>query len=232
MPHTQLSLSQHAYIDTLLHHFNLKDCKPLAQPLDPHIQLSVDQCPTTIKEKPAMKAVLYQKAVGALNWVAVGMRPNIVFEVGQLVRFMENPGHVHWEAVKHVLQYLKSMWDWRLVYGGAESHGLEGFMDANGAISWCLKKQELVTLSTAEAEYITATHTTKELIWFRCLLGKIFQPLKHPILFILTVSLPLHLLILRGSFMPEQNILTFGGILSTTRLKMALSSSYIVLPRT
>jgi hypothetical protein len=116
--------------------------------------------------------------------------------------------------------------------GGAESHGLEGFMDANGAISWCLKKQELVTLSTAEAEYITATHTTKELIWFRCLLGKIFQPLKHPILFILTVSLPLHLLILRGSFMPEQNILTFGGILSATRSKMALSSLYIVLPRT
>jgi len=28
-----LSLSQHSYIDTLLHHFNLKDCKPLTQPL-------------------------------------------------------------------------------------------------------------------------------------------------------------------------------------------------------
>ena len=129
-----LSLSQHAYIDTLLHRFNLKDCKPLAQPLDPHTQFLVDRCLSTIEEKAAMKAVPYQEAVGALNWVAVGMRPNIVFEVGQLAQFMENPGRVHWEAVKHVLRYLKSTWDWKLVYGRAESHGLEGFMDADGAM--------------------------------------------------------------------------------------------------
>src|SRR3984957_13334566 len=82
---------------------------------------------------------------------------------------MENPGCIHWEAVKHVLRYLKGMCNWKLVYGGGEAHGLEGFMDANGAmqehrraisghvilidrgaISWCSKKQELVTLSTTE----------------------------------------------------------------------------------
>ena len=80
--------------------FNLEDCKPLAQPLDSHIQFSVDQCLTTIEEKAAMKAVPYREAVGALNWVAVGMWPDIVFAVGQLVRFMENPRRVHWEAVK------------------------------------------------------------------------------------------------------------------------------------
>ena len=54
-----LSLSQHAYIDTLLHHFNLEDCKQLAQLLDHHIQFLMDQCLTTIEEKTAMKAVLY-----------------------------------------------------------------------------------------------------------------------------------------------------------------------------
>ena len=188
-----LSLSQHAYIDTLLHRFNLKDCKPLAQPLDPHTQFLVDRCLSTIEEKAAMKAVPYQEAVGALNWVAIGTRPNIMFAVSQLVRFMEIPKRVHWEAVKHVLRYLKGMWYWKLVYGGAEGHSLEGFMDANGAmqehrqaiyryvilidggaVSWCSKKQELITLSTAKAECVTAMHTAKELIWFQRLLGKIF----------------------------------------------------------
>jgi hypothetical protein len=67
-----LSLSQHAYINTLLHCFNLEDCKSLAQPLDLHTQLSKDQCPTTIEEKAVMKAVPYREVVGALNWVAVG----------------------------------------------------------------------------------------------------------------------------------------------------------------
>jgi hypothetical protein len=195
-----LSLSQHAYIDTLLRRFNLEDCKPLAQPLDPHVQFSTDQCPTTIEEKAAMQVVPYREAVGALNWVAVGTRPDIAFVVGQLARFMENPGRVHWEAVKRVLRYLKGTRDWKLVYGGSETRGLEGFTDADGAmqehrraisgyvilidggaVSWCSKKQELVTLSTTEAEYVAATHAAKELIWFRRLLGEIFRPLEHPV---------------------------------------------------
>jgi hypothetical protein len=33
-----------------------------------------------------------------------------------------------------------------------------------GAVLWSSKKQELMTLSTMEAEYIGATHTAKELI--------------------------------------------------------------------
>ena len=122
------------YIDTILHHFNLKDRKALAQPLDPHIQFSTDQCPTTIEEKAAMRAIPYREAVGALNWVTVGTQPDIAFAVGQLARFMENSGRVHWEAAKRVLRYLKGTQDWKLVYGGGESCGLEGFTDADGAM--------------------------------------------------------------------------------------------------
>ena len=43
-----------------------------------------------------------------------------------------------------------------------------------GAVLWCLKKQELVTLSTTKAEYVAAMHAAKELIWFRRLFGEIF----------------------------------------------------------
>ena len=133
-----------------------------------------------------------------LNWIAVGTQPNIVFVVGQLAHFMENPGCVHWEAVKCVFQYLKGMQDWKLIYGGGENRGLEGFTDTNGAMQehrqaifsyvilidggavlWCSKKQELITLSTTKAEYVAATHAAKEIIWFQCLFGEIFQPLEH-----------------------------------------------------
>ena len=67
---------------------------------------------------------------------------------------------------------------------GNEHHHLTGFTDADGssqehhhaisgyaflidggAVSWASKKQELITLSIAESEYIAATHAAKECIW-------------------------------------------------------------------
>ena len=86
---------------------------------------------------------------------------------------MENPGKTHWEAVKRVLRYLKGTKDLKLTYGKSKNRGLETFVDADGAtqehrqaisgyvviidggaVSWMSKKQELVTLSTMEADEI------------------------------------------------------------------------------
>jgi len=83
---------------------------------------------------------------------------------------------------------------------GGATRGIIGFTDADGAsqehrraisgsvilidggaVSWSSKKQELVTLSTTEAEYVATTHAAKEIIWFRRLLGEIFRPLAYPI---------------------------------------------------
>jgi len=36
---------------------------------------------------------------------------------------------------------------------------------AGSTISWSSKKQQTVTLSTAEAEYVAATHIAKQVIW-------------------------------------------------------------------
>jgi len=77
-----------------------------------------------------------------------------------------------------------------------DQSGLEGFTDADGAsqehrhaisghamlidggaMSWSSKKQELITLLTMEAEYVTATHAAKEVIWLHRLIGEIFRPL-------------------------------------------------------
>ena len=106
-------------------------------------------------------------------------------------QFLENPGEVHWEAVKHIFRYLSGTQDYALTYGG-EKHDLVGHTDADGAlqdhrwaisghaflidggaISWSSRKQELVILSTAEAEYVAATHAAKECIWLRHLIEEL-----------------------------------------------------------
>jgi hypothetical protein len=43
-------------------------------------------------------------------------------------------------------------------------------------VSWNSRKQELVTLSTAEAEYVAATHAAKEGIWLCRLIAELSFP--------------------------------------------------------
>ena len=194
-----ISLSQQSYISSILQRFNFADAKPLAMPMDPNVQLSKEQCPVSVKEIAAMKHVPYREAVGSLMWAAIGTRPDIAYSVGTLSKFLDNPGSTHWDAAKRVFRYLLGTKDWRLTYGIGKK-GLEGFSDADGmseeyrraisgyafildggAISWSSKKQELVTLSTTEAEYVAMTYAAKEAAWLRQLISELFRPLEYPI---------------------------------------------------
>jgi hypothetical protein len=141
-----------------------------------------------------MCKVPYREVIGSLMYASVATHPDITFAISTLSQFLENPGEAHWEAVKWVFRYLLGMHDLVLTYGG-EQHDLEGYTDVDGAsqdhcqaisghafmidsraVSWSSWKQELVTLSTAEAEYIAAMHAAKECIWMHCLIGELFPP--------------------------------------------------------
>ena len=81
----------------------------------------------------------------------------------------------------------------------SEPDGLQGFCDADWtlqehchptsgyvfmidgrAMSWSLKKQGIIALSTTKAEYISLTHTAKEALWIWAFLAEIVRPLHHP----------------------------------------------------
>jgi len=47
------------------------------------------------------------------------------------------------------------------------------FMMGSGVISWASKKQQVVTLSTAEAEFITATTSACQVMWLRRILEEL-----------------------------------------------------------
>ena len=42
-----------------------------------------------------------------------------------------------------------------------------------GAISWSSKKQQMIALSTTEAEYMALTEGAKQLIWLRCFIWEL-----------------------------------------------------------
>ena len=101
-----------------------------------------------------------------------------------LLQFIQNPEPTHWEALKRVIVFLGSTKDLWLTFSGWSKSAVEGFCDVDwggqkhhhsissysfhmeaGAISWSLKKQHVVVLSSTEAEYIAQMHTAKEALW-------------------------------------------------------------------
>ena len=109
-----ITLSQKAYVDTVLEHFRLQDVKSMHIPMHSGATLSNDQSPTTPKDLKKMWNIPYQRVIGSLMYTPTSMRPDIAFPVSILSQFMRNPGHAHWEAIKDVIWYLKGTADFRL----------------------------------------------------------------------------------------------------------------------
>jgi hypothetical protein len=180
----------------------MSDCKPISTPMQPSSRLSRSQCPQMPEEVEFMKGIPYLAAVGALMYLATSTRPDIAYTVGCLARFNSNPGIIHWHAVKHLLRYLKGTADYSITYAPdpSSSELFSTFSDADhggckdtgrstggyqvkigsGAVSWCSKLQNIVALSTTEAEYIAAVSAGKEIRWMRNLLVEIGFPATAP----------------------------------------------------
>lgn len=145
-----------------------------------------------------MRRIPYHEAIGSLMYASVGTRPDIAFAVSTLSQYLDDPAPAHWEAVKRVFRYLLGTKNWGLTFGGGKE-GLEGYTDVDGAsqehrpaisgyafiidggaASWSSRKQELVTLSTTEAEYVAATHAAREALWLRNFIGEVFSLLTSP----------------------------------------------------
>lgn len=194
-------ISQESYITRLMEKFNMQDCKPSAIPADPNTELTNDQSPKSEIEMEYMRKVPFREAIGSLMFAAIVSRPDIMFAVSQISRFLQNPGQKHWAAVKRILRYLQGTKDVGIVYNGDTSdlkmyadadfagdvdsrRSTSGYISilANGPITWCSQRQKCVARSTTEAEYVAASNAAREIVWLRALLqeltGKMNEPTK------------------------------------------------------
>ncbi|RDX85720.1 hypothetical protein CR513_33050, partial [Mucuna pruriens] len=172
-------------------------CKTVSQFLSPlpiNYKLSSSMCPSSEEERMEMSRVPYASAVGSLMYAMICTRPDFAQAVGVVSKFMGNPGGEHWNAIKRILRYIKGTSGVALCYGGSELL-VRGYVDsdfagdvdkrksttgyvftiAGGAVSWLSKLQDVIALSTTEAEYMAATQACKEAIWIK----KVMEELGH-----------------------------------------------------
>jgi hypothetical protein len=188
-----IALGQRSYIDGLLRRFGLSSANGVATPMDPRVRLDVAEGEMLSLEDQG----LYLSIIGSLMYAAMATRPDISFAVAALSRYNSAPSSVHLTAAKRVLRYLKQTAHLRLVYSGSandrdgtsleESGKVQGFTDSDfaddttdrksqgayvfrvlgTAISWQSRKQNVVALSTTEAEYMAFTEAAREALWLR-----------------------------------------------------------------
>ena len=70
-PSRMISLSQAAYIDSLVKHFQLVDAPPLSTPIDPNALLSKSQSPSTPRQFDNMSSVPYREAIGSVVLISL-----------------------------------------------------------------------------------------------------------------------------------------------------------------
>ncbi|GJS88489.1 hypothetical protein Tco_0771125 [Tanacetum coccineum] len=75
-------------------------------------------CTSTPEEVAYMKKVPYASAVGSIMYAVRCTRPDVAFAQNLVSRYQQNPGKLHWVAVKHILKYLRNTRDMFLVYRG------------------------------------------------------------------------------------------------------------------
>ena len=184
-----IAVYQKAYVEGILRKYRMDQSNPMPTPIGteyhPHKRLE--------NEEPADKQ-LYQSLVGSLIYAANTTRPDIAAAVGIAGQFMSDPSIYHWKAVKRILRYLKGTIKKGLVLGGDDQNMvLEAWVDSDwasdvetrksragfvvklgsGAVMWGSKKQQVVALSSSEAEYMALSIVTRELLWARQFLEEI-----------------------------------------------------------
>jgi hypothetical protein len=173
-------ICQTKYVKDMLKKFDMTDAKPIKTPmaLNGHLDLN--------EEGKSFDQKLCRSMISSLLYHCAS-RPHIMLSVCMCARFQANPKECHLMAVKRILRYLVHTPNLGLWYRKGSTFDLLGYSDSDYAdckvdrksttgtcqflgrslVSWSYKKQNLVALSTAEAEYVAAGACCAQLLWMK-----------------------------------------------------------------
>ncbi|KAI3735961.1 hypothetical protein L6452_15489 [Arctium lappa] len=173
-------INQAKYIKYMLRKFNMSDSSIMKTPMATGTLLDADFSGKPVDQK------VYRSMIGSLLYLTAS-RPDIMFAICFCARYQSNPKESHFNAVKRILRYLKGTPNLGLWYPKDSRFDLTAFTDADHAgckldrkstsgscqfigdklVSWTSKKQNCVSTSTVEAEYVAAASCCSQVLWMK-----------------------------------------------------------------
>nr|XP_016478603.1 PREDICTED: uncharacterized mitochondrial protein AtMg00810-like [Nicotiana tabacum] len=154
----------------------------------------------------------YRKLIGKLNF-PTNTRLDIAYRVQQLSQFVQDPREPHLKATLYLLRYLRSDPILGIFFSNDPVCTIQAYCDSEWAacldsrrsvsgyiillgdspVSWKSKKQETVSLSSAEAEYRSLQKVVGELTWLCRLLEELTVPFPKPVTIFCDIQSALHI---------------------------------------
>ncbi|KAJ9536524.1 hypothetical protein OSB04_un000276 [Centaurea solstitialis] len=162
-------INQSKYIFDLLKKYDMSSCNSIGTPMATGNKIGPDH------EGKDVDLRTYRGMVGSLMYLTAS-RPDIMFATCVCARYQAKPKESHLAAVKRIFRYLKGTPYYGLWYPKGLGFELQAYSDAdyggcnmdrkstsghiqllgNKLVSWASKKQQCVSTSTAESEYVAA----------------------------------------------------------------------------
>jgi hypothetical protein len=186
-------ICQSKYARDVLKRFRMIICNPVFTPVAIGSKLSIEQ------NEMDFDSTIFRKLVGSLIYLTV-TRPDIMYGVSLISRFMDTLKNSHWQAGKRLLRYIVETMNHGILYSTSNNLQLVGYTDSDfagsiddrksisgyafhlgtGVVAWASKKQPIVTISSAEAEYVAGTSTTCQAICMRRILKDLMHNQEEP----------------------------------------------------
>ena len=158
-------ISQRKYAMEILERFGMERSNEVQNPITPGSKIFKDE--NGVDVDVTYYKQLVGSLVGSLMYLTV-TRPDIMFAVSLISRYIAKPTELHLMAAKRILHYIQGT---SILYRKGGNKELIGFTDSDyagcledrkstsgyafvlssGAVAWSSRKQPIVTVSTTEA---------------------------------------------------------------------------------
>ncbi|KAJ9547324.1 hypothetical protein OSB04_019867 [Centaurea solstitialis] len=160
-------INQGKYVLDMLKKYDLTSCTPMKTPMAHPLSLDKDS------NGKLVDVTLYRGMIGSLLYLTAS-HPDIMYSTCLCARYQAEPKESHLTAIKRIFRYLKGTPNLGLWYAKDSGFDLTAYSDSDFAgckldrksttggsqllggklVSWTSKKQNFVSTSTAEAEYV------------------------------------------------------------------------------